>query len=284
MSRLRPQSQSSYGTPQGISKQFPSPVLAKRDPTTSDTGYSIAQLWTNTTTGNMFGLGMVAAGVATWTTLGTVSSTFTTITAATFTTSTAATAITLSSGNVFTGTGSNAAVGFTFTPKGTGGITLTTGALTLSSGNLVLTSGNATLTSGNLVLTSGNATLTSGNLTLTSGNATLALGDLTVTNGNVLLGTAGKGISLKSGANARIGQATLTAGTVVVANSSVTANTRFILTRSSVNGGTGAGSIGSLGAVANVGVGFTINSYSSVATVLATSDISIVDWILVESA
>lgn len=235
MSKLRAQENSVYGTPSPLSRQDPATIIAKRDPTTSDTGYPVGQTWANTSTGSFFALASTSGGSATWSTLGSVTSTFTTITATTFTTATAATRITISNGNVFTGTGSNAAVGFTFTPKGTGGLTLTTGALT-------------------------------------------------ATNGNLVLGTAGNGISIKSGANARIGQSTLAAGTVVVANSSVTANTRFILTRSSINGGVGANSIGSLGAVANVGVGFTINSYTSVATALATSDVSIVDWILVESA
>jgi hypothetical protein len=273
MAHLKPQAESLYGTPSGLVSQFPAPVPSPRDPTTSDTGYKLGQIWVNKVSGNIFGLGAIGAGVATWTTLGSVSSTFTTITAATFQTSTAATAITLSGGNVFTGTGTNAAVGFTFTPKGVGGLTLTTGALTLSSGNLVLTSGNATLTSGNLTLTLGNAVLTSGNLTLTSGNATL-------TNGNLLFGTAGNGLSIKSGANARIGRATLALGTSIVVNTSVTANTRFILTRSSINGSV---ALGVFEAVANPGVGFTINARNAAAAV-EVADLSIVDWILVESA
>lgn len=79
-------------------------------------------------------------------------------------------------GTTITCTGSDANVGLTITPKGTGGLTLTTGTATLSSGNLVLTSGNATLTSGNIVVTSGNLTLTSGNATLTAGDLTLSSG------------------------------------------------------------------------------------------------------------
>ena len=134
---------------------------------------------------------------------------------------------------MFTATGSNASVGFIFTPKGSGGLTLSTGNVAISSGNLTL-------------------------------------------------GTAGNGISIKAGANARIGQATLVAGTITVANTSVTANTRFSVTRSSKAAST---ALGVLEAVANPGVGFTINSYqTSLAGPLEANDVSVIDWILVESA
>jgi hypothetical protein len=55
---------------------------------------------------------------------------------------------------------------------------------------------------------------------------------------NVLnIGSAGGGIAIAEGANARMGVATLVAGTVTVANTSVTANSRIFLT-SQVDGGT----------------------------------------------
>ena len=232
MSRLKPQAESLYGTPQPLSGQNPTPIPAKRDPTTLDTGYAIGQLWVNKVSGAWFGLSSVAAGSANWVSLGTTTGSFVTVTAGTFATSTAATAISLASGNVFTGTGSNAAVGFTFTPKGTAGLTLTTGALTVSNGNLVL-------------------------------------------------GTAGNGISIKSGANARIGQSTLALGTLAVANTSVTANTRVFLSRTSKGAST---ALGVLEAVVNAGVGFTINSYTPATAAVETNDISVIDWVLVESA
>ena len=87
-------------------------------------------------------------------------------------------------------------------------------------------------------------------------------------------------MSIKSGANARIGRATLALGTSIVVNTSVTANTRFILTRSSINGSV---ALGVFEAVANPGVGFTINARNAAAAV-EVADLSIVDWILVESA
>ena len=231
MSRLKPQAVSLYGTPQPLSGQNPSPIIARRDPTVADTGYALGQLWVNRLTGSYFGLASVAGGVATWSTLGNVTSTYTTITSASYLTTTA-NAITLASGNVFTGTGANAAIGFTFTPKGTGGLTLTTGAIT-------------------------------------------------ATNGNLVTGTAGNGLVIKSGANARIGQATLILGTKIVANTSVTANTRVFLNRSSK---VGSVTVGVLEAVISAGVGFTINSYVPTTAAVDTNDVSIIDWLLVESA
>lgn len=280
MAKLRSQSQSLYGLPQAISTKIQDPIPAKRDPTTSDTGYQVGQQWVNQLTGTYFGLASNAGGVATWSTLGSVSSTYTTLTSGSYLT-TGANAITLGSGNVFSGTGAGAAIGFTFTPKGAGNTVFTTGNVTLSSGNLVLTSGNATLTNGNLVLTSGNATMTSGNLLLSSGNLTLTSGNAVLTNGNLSLGTAGKGISIKSGANARIGQSILVGGTLAVANTSVTANTRVFITRSSKGAST---ALGNLEALPAAGVGFTLSSYDDALVGLVAGDVSVIDWMLVESA
>ena len=232
MARLRPQAETLYGTPQPLSGQNPSPIIAKRDPTTLDTGYALGQNWLNSVLGTVFELASVTAGSANWVSLGTTSGSFVTVTAGTFATSTAATAISISGGNVFTGTGSNASVGFTFTPKGSGGLTLTTG-------------------------------------------------NITATNGNIVTGTAGNGLVLKSGANARIGQTTLVLGTKAVANTSVTANTRCFCTRSSINGST---ALGTIEMIPSAGVGFTINAYNPATAAVETNDVSIVDWVLIESA
>lgn len=232
MSRLKPQAESLYGMPQPLSGQNPSPIIAKRDPTTLDTGYAIGQNWVNTVLGTVFELASVSAGSATWVSLGTTSGSFATVTAGDFVTSTATTSVTWNGGNVFTGTGSDASIGFTFTPKGSDGLTLTTG-------------------------------------------------DITATNGNIVTGTAGNGLVLKSGANARIGQTTLVLGTKAVANTSVTANTRCFCTRSSVNGSTALGTIEMIPAA---GVGFTINAYTPATAAVETNDVSIVDWVLIESA
>lgn len=62
-------------------------------------------------------------------------------------------------------------------------------------------------------------------------------GDALATDDDFVLNTAGKGIKIKEGSNAKLGVATLVGGTVTVANTSVTANSRIMLT-SQVDGGT----------------------------------------------
>lgn len=84
------------------------------------------------------------------------------------------------------------------------------------------------------------------------------------------LGAVGGGIAIAEGANARMGVATLAAGTVTVPNTSVTADTRIQLSRQAAGG-----TLGHLSVVHDPGVGFTINSSSG-------SDTSTVAWLLVE--
>ncbi|PAK25783.1 hypothetical protein CJD44_14220 [Streptomyces sp. alain-838] len=84
------------------------------------------------------------------------------------------------------------------------------------------------------------------------------------------LGGAGGGIAIAEGANARMGVSTLAAGTVTVANTSVTANTRVAPFRQAAGG-----TPGHLSATADPGVGFTITSSSA-------TDTSTVAWVLFE--
>jgi hypothetical protein len=74
----------------------------------------------------------------------------------------------------------------------------------------------------------------SGNITarsLATSAANSAAGTLTVTGGNVDIATAGNGLAVAEGSNAKQGTAVLNGTTaVVVANTSVTANSRIFLT------------------------------------------------------
>lgn len=92
-----------------------------------------------------------------------------------------------------------------------------------------------------------------------------------VSAGNFIINTAGKGLQVKSGSNARIGSATLVAGTVVVSNTSVAAGTLVFLSVS-----TAGGTQGFLSSTKSNGVSFTITSTSN-------TDTSVVNWLLVES-
>lgn len=88
-------------------------------------------------------------------------------------------------------------------------------------------------------------------------------------------GTAGGGFATKEGANARQGVSTLVAGTVTVANTSVTANTRIQLTIQSLGTVTAPKAIGVTARVA--GTSFTITSADA-------TDTSVVAWNLYEPA
>ncbi len=107
------------------------------------------------------------------------------------------------------------------------------------------------------------------NATITNSWALGVSGDVSL-DGNIKLKTAGQGLSVKSGANSRIGQATLATGSVVVANTSVTTNTRIFLS------GNGITNAGHLGYTISAGVSFTILSSNP-------SDARLINWYMVES-
>jgi hypothetical protein len=89
------------------------------------------------------------------------------------------------------------------------------------------------------------------------------------------IGTAGGGLAIKEGSNARSGVSTLVAGTVTVANTSVTANTRIQLTAQSLGTVTAPKALAVTGRSA--GVSFTITSADA-------TDTSVVAWHLIEPA
>lgn len=89
------------------------------------------------------------------------------------------------------------------------------------------------------------------------------------------LQTAGIGFRIKEGSNARMGVSTLSSGTVVVSNSSVTANTRIFLSHQSL--GTITVPVAVAVSARSAGVSFTILSGNLV-------DTSVIAWMLVEPA
>ena len=68
MARTRQgQGETLSGSPSGQFTNFAQkPIQSLRAPTTADTGYEIGQLWSNTSTGIIYGLGAVSGGSATW--------------------------------------------------------------------------------------------------------------------------------------------------------------------------------------------------------------------------
>ena len=244
---LQSTTESLYGYPQGVVPQFPSPFVANRAPSTLDTGFPLGQIFVDKLHGTVSMLVTNAGGTATWLSLGgSLTPTVVTATATNFVTATVATSTTLN-GNRWSGTGTDAAINLLLTPKGAGGVTVTTGALTV-----------------------------------TAGAITATLGGITATNGNISMGTIGNGLRVTEGVNARMGQATLIAGSKVVANTSVAATTRIFLTRSSINGSAAIGSL-SAGTI-TPGVSFVIDALNTAAPAgVIAADVSIVNWFLVEA-
>jgi hypothetical protein len=118
--------------------------------------------------------------------------------------------------------------------------------------------------------------------TQTIGGAKTFTSNITGTTSNFIIGTAGNGLQIKEGSNARMGTATLSTGTVTVSNTSVTANTRIFISRYSINGSTALGTL-SVGTVA-ASTSFIIDSRKTADATVETNDISIVHWLLVEPA
>lgn len=88
-------------------------------------------------------------------------------------------------------------------------------------------------------------------------------------------GSAGGGLAVKEGANARSGVATLVAGAAVVNNTSVTATTRIQLTMQS---------LGTVTAPKAVGVTARTAATSFTITSADATDTSVIAWFLVEPA
>lgn len=146
----------------------------------------------------------------------------------------------------------------------------------------LLTGGGTSFTAGSVVFTDATGSLAVDNTNLAFNDSTnvLTVGSDVSTGGDVIMSAAGGGLQVKEGSNARMGQATLTAGTVTVSNTSVTANTRIFLTRADVGASTEAGVL-SVGTV-TASTSFVINALDPIDASVATGDISVINWMLVE--
>lgn len=101
-------------------------------------------------------------------------------------------------------------------------------------------------------------------------------GDQTVSSGDLVAATAGRGLRVKEGANARMGTATLTAGSVTISNTSINANTRVQLTRAAAAGIRGFLTVG----IVTAGASFVVRAEDSAGSLVA--DTSSVNWLLIE--
>lgn len=96
-------------------------------------------------------------------------------------------------------------------------------------------------------------------------------GDVNSSTGNLLASTIGKGLQVKTGANAKIGTVALVGGTATVANTSVTVNSRIFFSVSAVGGTQGFLKYTKIAATS-----FTVSSTTAL-------DTSTLDWYIVES-
>ena len=192
----------------------------------------------------------------------------------------------LGTANQITSTGSAGGHSITFsipsafTAPGSIASTTTIAAGTALSAATTVTAGTGiTSTLGNIVAAAGNISATLGSVSAgTSVTAattvTATLGAITASNGNMVMGTAGNGIRVKSGSNARVGVgAILSSGTLDIANTSVTANTVIMISVTTL--GTVAAAQ-AMHVVKDPGVKFTVTSADA-------TDTSTFDWYMVES-
>jgi hypothetical protein len=100
-------------------------------------------------------------------------------------------------------------------------------------------------------------------------------GDQTITGGGLSIATAGKGVAIKEGSNARMGVATLVGGAAVVSTTAVSASSRIQLT---------AQSLGTITVPAALAVTARTAATSFTITSSEATDTSVVAWLIVEPA
>lgn len=123
----------------------------------------------------------------------------------------------------------------------------------------------------------GDVQFDSTNFSVVNGVVSLSTGDITIT-GDLVLNGAATQIQMQGGAVTDfIGQATLVAGTVTIANTNIAATDRIFVTRSALNA---SPALGDLITTISAGVSFTVASYDALG-VAETTDVSSFDYFIV---
>lgn len=213
----------SYGLNQPLNLENPSPVIAKRAPTTSDFAFPTT-LWTNTSANTAYILTSVANNSASWLQLGAGGAgNFNSLTVTPGPTNiTGTTNINVAGAGVTTiGTGGTGAVNIgnaTGNTSVTGSLTASTG-LTATAGGVTATAGNIDATAGNIVATAGNIIATAGNIQVSAAAAAFVLGNgikivagtgdpngvVTAPEGSLYLNTNGTGTANRAWINTNSG-------------------------------------------------------------------------------
>ena len=263
----------------------PTLQLALRAPTSADKSYVKGTLWLDTDSSTSF----MWPGTGNWISLGSgTTGAIVTLTGGTggALSPTAGNMNLLGTANQITSTGSGSTITLSIPAAFTapGSIVATT---TVASTTTMTAGTGLTVTTGNLVASAGNISATLGSITAAT-TLTATLGAITATNGNLVLGTAGNKIlstsvasTTTAGANS-FGKVTLFGGTATISTTSVTANSIKLLTRQGV-GATGANALGCLSVgIIVASTSFVINAWSQAnATVLATTDVSSIGWVII---
>jgi hypothetical protein len=222
---------SAYTLAQPITALNPRPIVAKRAPTTSDTGYILGQLWIYSATNAAYILTSVAAGAASWQSIETSGG------AGSFTTLTSTGATTLATTGASTNTFGNTTGATSLAlAAGTGGLSLTATNGLVSVAPLVFSGASTTPTVNGRV---GRVTITG--LTTASGSSQT----VTITNSNVT--TTSAVLLTVNNLNASTNGAEMTLQSLQVA-----ANTLTVIMKN--NGG------GALGTGDNVNIAFWVLS------------------------
>lgn len=163
-----------------------------------------------------------------------------------------------------------------------GGVTIAGGLATADAINLTAASGGVDVDGAlQINVTSSQAAATAIQLTASAGTggitATVGSGNFNVAGNLALTSAATQFIMNGGGATDFIGQGTLIAGTVTIANTNIAANDRIFVQRSALNG---TPALGFLVTTISAGASFTVAAYS-VTGAAAVTDVSSFDYFIV---
>ena len=297
----------SYGIDSPLERVFPQPVVSPRAPTASDFRYPLGQLWVDKTLDVIYGLSSVSAGSATWSLMSPGASDVDQLTGDSGgAISPAGGNITLAGGTNITSAGAGSTITFNLDAAISLATSVTSPIYTASAADLninsaasqdiILQMGDAAAAnkisfedsaSAEVASLDSNGTLTVVNMDGIIGATTPAaitgttiVGNTSVTSGgNIVMSAVATQLEMNGGAATDfIGQATLTAGTVTVANTNIAATDRVFVTRSDVNGST---ALGVLDVSITASTNFIIDARNPADATVQTNDVSIVDYFIV---
>lgn len=275
------------GAETALKPLFPPPVVATRAPTSSDINYNMGQVWVRKDTAQVYILAQLASGAASWTLASPGASDVDTLTGD------SGGAISPSAGNITLAGGTNitsAGAGSTITFNLDAAISLATSVtsplytagagvdldLTAPTGqDAVLKLGDDAGSNKLSITDSGDSEVAS----IDSDGNLIAVGG--TFSGDLILSSVATQIQMNGGAVTDfIGQATLSSGTVTVANTNIAATDRIFLTRAALNSSSALGELTVTAQTASTSFVITAIDPSDGSSTI-TGDTSIVNYVIV---